>query len=81
LDIQAVLGAAATGRVVAAQDHNKIGGLGALCATVILEAGVQCKYVVRGCPDTFVPLATPTYLYKINGMDADGLYSAMKDLL
>jgi len=81
IDVDAVLGAGKTGCVVAAQDHNKTGGLGSLCASVILEAGMSCKFTVRGCPDRFVPLATPAFLYKENGYDAHGLYEAMKALL
>lgn len=81
LDKEAVLDAAKTGRVVAAQDHNLMGGLGQLVGSAIAEAGIACKLVCRGCPDHFVPIATPEFLYAKNGMDADGLYEAMKSLL
>ena len=69
---------AKTGRVVAAQDHNLLGGLGQLVGSCIAEAGIACKLVSRGCPDYFVPIANPEFLYARNGMDADGLYEAMK---
>ena len=65
-------------RVVAAQDHNLLGGLGQLVGSCIAEAGIACKLVSRGCPDYFVPIANPEFLYARNGMDADGLYEAMK---
>ena len=39
-----------------------------------------CKLVCRGCPDEFVPIATPEFLYARNGMDANGLFEAMKSL-
>ena len=80
LDKDAVLAAARTGRVVAAQDHNLLGGLGQLVGSAIAEAGMACRLVCRGCPDTFVPIATPEFLYARNGMDANGLYEAMKSL-
>lgn len=80
LDRQAVIEAAKTGRVVSAQDHNILGGLGQLVGSAIAEAGIACKLAVRGCPDEFVPIATPDFLYARNGMDADGLYKAMKEL-
>ena len=80
LDKDAVIDAAKTGRVVAAQDHNLMGGLGQLVGSVIAEAGIACKLVCRGCPDEFVPIATPEFLYARNGMDADGLYKAMCSL-
>jgi len=80
LDKEAVLDAAKTGRVVAAQDHNLQGGLGQMVGSVIAEAGIACKLVSRGCPDEFVPIATPEFLYARNGMDANGLFEAMKAL-
>lgn len=80
LDHQAVVEAAKTGRVVAAQDHNLLGGLGQLVGAAIAEAGMSCKLLCRGCPDEFVPIATPEFLYARNGMDVDGLYEAMKSL-
>ena len=72
LDKQAVIDAAKTGR------HNLLGGLGQLVGSCIAEAGIACKLVSRGCPDYFVPIANPEFLYARNGMDADGLYEAMK---
>ena len=55
-----------------------LGGLGQLVGSCIAEAGIACKLVSRGCPDYFVPIANPEFLYARNGMDADGLYEAMK---
>ena len=80
LDKEAVYAAARTGRVVAAQDHNLMGGLGQLVGSAIAEAGISCKLISRGCPDEFVPIANPEFLYARNGMDANGLYEAMKSL-
>jgi transketolase len=81
IDKDAVLKAARTGKIVTAQDHNIIGGLGYQVAPVIVEAGVPCKVKMLGCPDHFVPLATTEYLYKKNGYDVDGLYENMKAML
>lgn len=81
LDREAVLDAAKTGRIICAQDHNIIGGLGYLVAAVLAEAGISCKYKILGCPDEYVPLATPDYLYHLNQYDADGLFESMKALL
>jgi transketolase len=81
LDKEAVISAAKTGRVVCAQDHNIIGGLGYAVGTAIAEGGISCKYKILGCPDEFVPIATPEYLYKINEYDVDGLVKNMKAIL
>lgn len=81
LDEQAVLAAAATGRVVVAQDANILGGLGYQVAAVLAQAGVACEFKMHGAPDEFVPIATPAYLYHKNGYDADGLVITMKGLI
>jgi transketolase len=81
LDKDAVISAAKTGRVICAQDHNVIGGLGYAVGAAIAEAGIMAKYKILGCPDKFVPLATPEFLYRENDYDADGLYKHMKAML
>lgn len=81
IDKKAVLDAAKTGRVVCAQDHNIIGGLGYAVAAVLAEEGASCKYKILGCPDQYVPIATPEYLYHKNEFDAEGLYKNMKAML
>lgn len=81
LDKEAIVSAAKTGNIVCAQDHNIIGGLGYAAAAVILEAGIHCRYKILGCPDKFVPIATPQYLYKLNEYDTDGLYKHMKAMI
>ncbi len=81
LDKEAVLDAAKTGRIVCAQDHNIIGGLGYAVGAVLAEAGTGCKYKILGCPDEFVPIANPEFLYAKNEFDANGLYKHMKAML
>lgn len=81
IDEAAVLSAARTGRVIAAQDHNIIGGLGYYAAAVIAQSGVVTQYKILGCPDHFVPIATAPYLFHVNEYDADGLVKNMKKML
>ena len=81
IDEAAVLSAARTGRVIAAQDHNIIGGLGYYAAAVIAQAGISAQYKILGCPDHFVPIATAAYLFHKNEYDTDGLVKNMKAML
>lgn len=81
LDEAAALDAVACGRVVVAQDANIRGGLGYQVAAVMARAGVACRLKMLGCPDRFVPIATPGHLYHANGYDAEGLAAAMGELL
>ena len=81
LDVDAVLSAAKTGRVIAAQDHNIVGGLGYYVGQVIAENGLSIKFKTLGAPDNFVPIATTPYLFRINEYDIDGLVKNMIKML
>ena len=81
LDVDAVLSAAKTGRVIAAQDHNIIGGLGYYVGQIIAENSLSIKFKTLGAPDNFVPIATAPYLFKINEYDTDGLVKNMMEML
>ena len=81
IDRVAVCKAASTGKIVVAQDHNIVGGLGDAIASVLIAEGLCPKYKVLGIPDRFVVMAHAPFLYHKYGMDEDGMYFAMKELL
>lgn len=81
IDKEAVIDAAGTGCVLVAQDHNIVGGLGSIIATVISEEGLKTGFKILGVPDEFVPMAHAPYLYKKFKIDAGGLESEMYKLM
>lgn len=81
IDKQAVRDAAATGYVLAAQDHNIIGGLGYNVAAVIAEENINTKFKIAGVSDRFVPMARPDYLYNMFEIDKDGLKKQILNLI
>lgn len=81
IDKGAVISAAKTGRVIVAQDHNVIGGLGSLAAAVIVEAGIATKFKILGIDDRFVAMAHAKYLYSLFQIDTNGLKNNMIKLL
>lgn len=81
LDRQAVISAAKTGRIVVAQDHNVVGGLGYSVAAVLAEEGISVPFVNLGFPDRFVSMAHAPYLYHQFGYDDIGLEKKMTELL
>lgn len=81
LDKEAVFEAAKTGRIVCAQDHNIIGGLGFHVANTLAEAGIGCRFKILGCPDEFFPLATADFLYHMCEIDAEGMAENMIKML
>ena len=81
LDRAAVRAAAATGAIVAAQDHNIYGGLGTQVAQVLAEEGIGVRFQNVGIPDRFTAMAHAPYLYHAFGYDAEGLETHMMNLL
>ena len=81
IDRNAGLGAAATGHIVTAHDHNVIGGLGTQVGQVLAEEGIGVKFANVGIPNHFEPMAHAPYLYHKFGLDNEGLEKAMLELL
>lgn len=81
IDIDAVLDAAKTGKVVVAQDHSIVGGLGQIVATVIATHGISVAMKILGCIDRFIPMAHAGYLYHKYEYDMEGLIKNMLMLL
>lgn len=73
IDRAAIIRAAKTGRVLVAQDHNTVGGLGSLVATVLSEEGIGVKFKILGIKDSFVAMAHANYLYALFELDKDGI--------
>ena len=81
LDREAVLSAAATGHVIAAQDHNIYGGLGSSVAQILAESNVSCHFKILGIDDRFVAMAHADYLYSLFELDTKGLKKNMLKIL
>lgn len=77
IDRNAVIRAAETGYIVAAQDHNVEGGLGNAVAEVIAEEGISVKFKNTGIPDVFETMAHASFLYHKFGYDTEGLIKQM----
>lgn len=80
IDRQAVLAAAKTGHIIAAQDHNVVGGLGYAAAAALAEAGAGVKFRILGVPDRFTVMGHAPWLYHQFGYDSEGLAKAMLQL-
>lgn len=77
IDREAVIAAAGTGAVVAAQDHNVEGGLGNAVAEIIAEEGISCRFDNAGISDCFEAMAHPGFLFHQFGYDTEGLEKRM----
>ncbi len=82
LDRQAVLAAATeTRRIITAENHSLIGGLGSAVAEVIAESGIPCRLVRLGVPDVFATVGYTDDLYHLYKIDAAGIEEAAAQLL
>ncbi|WP_257462453.1 1-deoxy-D-xylulose-5-phosphate synthase [Archangium lipolyticum] len=81
LDDQAVLEAAACGRVVVVEEGTTHGGLGSAVLEVLAARGVMARVKLLGMPDTFVPHGDARVQRAELGLDAAGLRRAAQGLL
>ena len=80
LDREAVVLAAATGRVLTAEDHHADTGLGSLVAQVLAEEGLSVRFARAGV-EGFCTSGKPADLYAMNGLDGAGLATRFRGLL
>jgi transketolase len=82
LDAEAVLvQARQTGRLVTAEEHSIVGGLGGAVAETLADAGVGVKFKRLGVPDIFSAIGYPEDLYARYEIDAAGIKKAVLNIL
>jgi len=59
--------------VVCVEEHTVEGGLGTLVREALAEAGVAVPVVKHGLYDEFAAIGPPTHLYRLYGLDPDGI--------
>ena len=81
IDADAVIAAAhETGRIVTAEEHSVIGGLGSAVAEVVVQ-NCPVRMAMVGQADTFGESGKPAELLEKYGMTADDIVKAVKGLL
>lgn len=82
LDTEVIVKAAEeTGKVITVEEHNIIGGLGSAVGETIAEAGVGVKFKRLGIPDIYSVIGQPDDLYERYGLDSNGIYNSIKELV
>jgi transketolase len=72
---------ARTGRVVTAENHSIVGGLGGAVAELLMDAGVRCRFARVGIRDTFAEGGSASYLFEKYGLSAAAIVEACRSLL
>ena len=82
IDAEAVLSALLdTRRIITAEDHNVIGGLGSAVAEVIATSGKGCVMRKLGLQDEFSIVGYPEDLLHRYKIDADGIVEAIQEVM
>lgn len=80
LDREAVLKAAATGRILTVEEHVAIGGLGSMVAQLVAQEA-PCKMKCLTLPDSPVITGTSKEVFHYYGLDDEGIVKAARELL
>ncbi len=80
LDIEAILKAAETGRVITYEDHHIETGLGSLIANAIAEHGLLVRLRKMGIT-RYGSSGKPDDLYRMQGLDVDSLVKAVLEVV
>ena len=70
-----------TGKIVTAENHNVIGGLGDAVGAVLLDSGAAAKMKKVGVQDVFGSVGPQDYLQEHYGLTAEKIAEAVKALL
>lgn len=82
LDREAVIRAIGdTRRIITAEDHSTVGGLGSAVAEVIADTGKGCAFKMLGIPDEFAPIGLHEDIMSIVKIDANGIIEAVKEVM
>ncbi len=82
LDAELVVRSASkTGKVITAEEHSVIGGLGSAVSEALCEAGVGAKLIRVGVQDVFGKSGKATDLIKAFGLDADSIAAKARELV
>jgi len=82
LDDAAVLAAARDcGAVITVEEHSVNGGLGEACASLLLQAGVPCKFKIVGIPDEYTVTGSQADIFRHYGITMEGLLATAERLL
>lgn len=81
IDREAILRATETGGIVTVEEHSVIGGLGSAVADVLAESGMGVRFKKVGIPDVYTGVGPPDDLCSRYGIDAQGIATAVKEIL
>ena len=67
--------------VVVTEEHSIYGGLAEACGTVLLKAGVTCRFTAAGIPDEYTITGSQDEILRHYGISPEGLAKTMQRAL
>lgn len=81
-DTDAIIAAAKeTGKIITVEEHSVYGGLGAIVAETVCQAGCPVPMKILGIPDENAIHGKPLEIFHYYKMDAEGIYETAKSML
>lgn len=68
-------------RILTVEDGVRAGGMGSAVLELLADHGLHPQIVRLGLPDAFVEHGSPRELYRLTGLDADGIAKALLTLM
>ncbi|NLA73278.1 MAG: transketolase family protein [Clostridiales bacterium] len=82
IDKEAIIKAAVeTRRIITAEDHTVLGGLGSAVAEVVVESGKGCAFKKLGLQDVFAPIGLHEDIMSIIGIDSNGIINSIRETM
>ncbi|MFY0688562.1 MAG: transketolase family protein [Cyclobacteriaceae bacterium] len=69
------------GGIVTVEEHSVNGGMGELCASILLQEGVHVPFKIVGIPDEYTVTGSQMDIYKHYGLTDEGLYNTAMNLI
>ena len=81
-DRAAVLNAAKnTGAIITVEEHSIYGGLGSVCASLLMEEGSSLPFKIIGIPDEYTVTGSQEEIFQHYGITPEGLAHTARELL
>jgi transketolase len=81
-DTAALLDAAReTGAIITVEEHSVYGGLGELCAGVLMQRGIHVPLKIVGIPDEYTVTGDQHYIFDHYGISGEGLAATARALM
>ncbi len=70
-----------TGAIITVEEHSIYGGLGSMCASLLMEEGFSLPFKIMGIPDEYTVTGNQEEIFQHYGITPEGLAQTARELL